>query len=61
MSFFTSLPAHYKYGIAVGIAVFFVGWSTGLGGSLGPNAIFSIVMGLFAGFAFKFVTNRKRD
>jgi hypothetical protein len=32
----------------VGVVIFFVGWSTGLGGSLMPNFIFSVVMGILA-------------
>ena len=34
------------YGAVVGVVIFFVGWSTGLGGSLMPNFIFSVVMGI---------------
>lgn len=40
------------YGLIAAIAIFFVGWSTGMGGSFLPNAIFSILMGLFAMVAF---------
>ena len=36
------------YGVMVGVVIFFVGWSTGLGGSLMPNFIFSVVMGILA-------------
>ncbi len=36
------------YGVVVGVVIFFVGWSTGLGGSLMPNFIFSVVMGILA-------------
>ena len=36
------------YGVVVGMVIFFVGWSTGLGGSLMPNFIFSVVMGILA-------------
>jgi len=36
------------YGAVVGVVIFFVGWSTGLGGSLMPNFIFSVVMGILA-------------
>lgn len=38
----------YIYGIVVAVAVFFVGWSTGMGGSFLPNLIFSILVGGFA-------------
>ena len=36
------------YGAVVGVVIFFVGWSTGLGGSLMPNFIFAVVMGILA-------------
>ena len=36
------------YGVVVGAVIFFVGWSTGLGGSLLPNFIFSVLMGILA-------------
>ncbi|MCY4137718.1 MAG: hypothetical protein OXF56_05575, partial [Rhodobacteraceae bacterium] len=32
--------------------VFFIGWSTGMGGSLLPNAGFSVLMGVFAGILY---------
>jgi hypothetical protein len=34
------------YGIIVTLAVFFIGWITGMGGDLVPNLIFSILMGV---------------
>jgi len=34
------------YGIIVTLAVFFIGWTTGMGGDLVPNIIFSILMGV---------------
>lgn len=40
------------YGLVVFAAVFFVGWSTGMGGSTGPNLAFSLLMGLFAAACF---------
>ena len=36
------------YGAVVGVVIFFVGWSTGLGGSVLPNFIFSVLMGILA-------------
>lgn len=40
------------YGAVVFACVFFVGWITGMGGSFGPNLIFSILMGCFAAVMF---------
>ena len=37
-----------KYGLIVFAAIWFVGWSTGMGGSFLPNLLFSAAMGLFA-------------
>lgn len=36
------------YGAVVGVVIFFVGWSTGLGGSVLPNFMFSVLMGILA-------------
>ena len=36
------------YGAVAGVVIFFVGWSTGLGGSALPNFIFSVLMGILA-------------
>ena len=36
------------YGAVGGVVIFFVGWSTGLGGSVLPNFIFSVLMGILA-------------
>ena len=36
------------YGAVVGVVIFFIGWSTGLGGSVLPNFIFSVLMGILA-------------
>lgn len=36
------------YGGVAFLAVFFVGWSTGMGGSLLPNLLFSLAMGALA-------------
>lgn len=44
-----------KYGVVVFAAIFFVGWSTGMGGSFWPNFIFSILMGLLASVLFLLV------
>ena len=40
------------YGAVVTVAIFFVGWSTGMGGSILPNLLFSVLMGVFAAFCF---------
>ena len=47
-----TLPQPVIYGLVVTAAIFFVGWSTGMGGSFLPNLTFSAVMGIFAGFLF---------
>ena len=36
------------YGLVVGLVIFFIGWITGLGGSLIPNIVFSVLMGFLA-------------
>jgi hypothetical protein len=43
------------YGLITTVAIFFVGWSTGMGGSFWPNVMFSIIMGLFAFVVFGLV------
>ncbi|MCP5072597.1 MAG: hypothetical protein GY947_04785 [Rhodobacteraceae bacterium] len=58
MEFYKNLPDHYKYGLIVALCVFFVGWSTGLGGSFIPNAFFAVLMGLFAGLLFGLVKRK---
>jgi hypothetical protein len=50
---FKSYPDHVKYGIAVFAAIFFVGFTTGMGGSFLPNLGFSVLMGILAGFLFR--------
>ena len=40
------------YGAVVFACVFFVGWITGMGGSFLPNLVFSVLIGVFAGFCF---------
>lgn len=44
-----------KYGLVVFAAIFFVGWSTGMGGSFWPNLVFSVLMGLLASVCFQLV------
>ncbi|MCP5088453.1 MAG: hypothetical protein GY952_16810 [Rhodobacteraceae bacterium] len=58
MEFYKNLPDHYKYGLIVGACVFFVGWSTRLGGGFIPNVFFAVLMGLFAGFLFGLVKRK---
>ena len=36
------------YGAVVAVVIFFVGWSTGMGGSVIPNFVFSVLMGILA-------------
>ena len=40
------------YGAVTGVAVFAVGWITGMGGGLFPNLIFGALMGTFASLCF---------
>lgn len=40
------------YGLVTFGAVFFAGWSTGMGGSFLPNLIFAVLMGLLAAGCF---------
>ena len=41
------------YGIVVALVIFFIGWSTGMGGDFWPNIIFSGLMGVLAMIAIK--------
>jgi hypothetical protein len=41
------------YGIVVAVVIFFIGWSTGMGGDFWPNIIFSGLMGVLAMIAIK--------
>lgn len=52
-----------KYGLIVFAAIWFAGWSTGMGGSPLPNLLFSVAMGLFAGGLFWLIQkyHGKRD
>lgn len=56
------MQQHVKYGLVVFVALLFVGWITGMGGSLVPNLVFSAAMGVMAGGCFwlvvKYVRNR---
>ena len=47
------------YGAVVFAAVFFVGWITGMGGSLIPNLIFSLIVGALAAGMFALVTRNR--
>lgn len=58
MNWFKSLPEHIRYGLIVFVAIWFVGWSTGMGGSFWPNFIFSALMGLLAGALYAFIKRR---
>ncbi|MDD9977551.1 MAG: hypothetical protein OXQ30_07420 [Boseongicola sp.] len=51
------------YGGAVFLAVWFVGWSTGMGGSFIANVVFALLMGIFATICYWMVTKlfRKPD
>jgi hypothetical protein len=59
MEKYRNAPDHVKYGLIVGLSIWFVGWVTGLGGSFLPNIVFSIVIGLFAAALYKFVVKRR--
>ena len=52
------MPQHVTYGAVVALALFIVGWLTGMGGSFIPNLVFSILMGVFAGVLFRYVRRR---
>lgn len=43
------------YGAVVFAAIFFVGWSTGMGGTFLPNLLFSLVMGVLAAGLFALI------
>ena len=43
------------YGAVVALALFFVGWITGMGGAFWANALFSLAMGVFAAILFLLV------
>lgn len=47
------------YGLVVFVAVLFVGWSTGMGGSFVPNLLFSALMGMLAFGCFRFIRRGK--
>ena len=52
------------YGAVAAFAVFMIGLTTGMGGPLATNLIFSALMGVFAGGLFALVqkyVKRKRD
>jgi len=46
------MPDFVKYGGVAFVVIFFVGWITGMGGSLIPNLLFSALMGVFAGLLY---------
>ncbi len=46
------LSQPFVYGLVTAGVIFFIGWSTGMGGSLLPNAGFSVLMGVFAGILY---------
>ena len=46
------LPDFVIYGLVMAGALFFVGFITGMGGSLVPNFLFSVAMGALAGAAY---------
>lgn len=43
------------YGAVTAFAIWFVGWSTGMGGGFLPNLVFALMMGLLAGVLFMIV------
>ena len=48
------------YGAVVFGAIFFVGWITGMGGSVLPNLVFSLTMGILAAVCFILVQKYAR-
>ena len=54
------MPRAVTYGLIVFAAIWFVGWSTGMGGSFLPNLIFSVLMGLLALFLVTLVLAESR-
>ena len=46
------MPQPLIYGAVVFVAIFFVGWITGMGGSFLPNLGFSLLMGVLAAVCF---------
>ena len=48
------------YGVTTAGVVFFIGWTTGMGGSLVPNIGFSVLMGAFAALLFTLVVKYVR-
>ena len=53
-----------KYGAITFVAIWFVGWITGMGGSWLPNLLFSAAMGIFAGLCYMgalWISGRGRD
>lgn len=58
MDRYHNLPDHYKYGLIVFACVFFVGWSTGMGGALLPNIGFSAIMGVLAMVLFRLIKSK---
>ena len=61
----SNFPDYVKYGTVAFVVIFFVGWVTGMGGSLIPNLLFSLLMGLFAGVLYllaqKFFQSKEKD
>ena len=55
------MQQHVKYGLVVFVALLFVGWITGMGGSLVPNLVFSAAMGVMAGGCFWLVVKYVRN
>ena len=55
------MPQPVTYGLVVAGAIFFVGWSTGMGGSFLPNLIFSVLMGLLAAGCFYLAGRARRS
>ncbi|MGB0505447.1 MAG: hypothetical protein ACPGGK_04555 [Pikeienuella sp.] len=47
-----NLSASQKYGAAVALAIFFIGWTTGMAPPSLVNIAFSALMGAFAGFLY---------
>ena len=49
------------YGIVVAAVIFFIGWSTGMGGDFWPNIIFSGLMGVLAVLAIRVLLKTSKN
>ena len=50
------MPQPVTYGLVVFVAIWFVGWITGMGGAFVPNLVFSLAVGVLAAVCFWLVS-----